>query len=101
VERLGNAVLYQALVIPHQVLAQWRTGQQGQFLCCVLVMRQRVGSGPAPGRSSRKRDGQELEALRLKPPTSRYVPGPVGAGVQKEQRGQGRVPGQVTLSFTS
>lgn len=58
-------------------------------------MRQRVRAGPAPGEIVGKRVGHELEALGFEPPTSGYVPVPVGRRVWREQRDQRRDPGTV------
>lgn len=49
-------------------------------------MRQRVRAGPAPGKIIGKWVGHELEALGLKPSTSRDVPVPVGGKGCAENR---------------
>lgn len=66
----GKPVLCQGLVIPDKDLAQGDAGQQGQLEGLLLVMRQRVGAGPAPGKIIGKWVGHELEATWFKPFTS-------------------------------
>lgn len=69
-EGQGHPALQQGLVVPHQVLAQRRAGQQAQPGRLLPVVRQRVRAGPAPGQIIGKRVGHELEAPRLIPSTS-------------------------------